>query len=303
VASAKEAWALELSLRPWRNMPPRMVTLANMSASYVLIFVIALFGIARARKRGFSATDRFMLAMFVVVPLFAFMPQTALWILRSFTNVYPATIEEVRAISFVMLPSLYFALRVFQQIVSEGGRGALPKAALLVAALIAMPMAMKSLSHPVRESILLGMERLRLVDPSNASSVASARSALGIANSTQGRPFYYSTEGAVRWARANIPRGARILTDRDEFVLLRHHEVIGAKQLAAVPPKSGVELPEMAQVFFMTSRAMNSRDIDGIGTLARRFGADYVVVPWEAPGALYADSNYSVLKVSGRRNN
>ena len=144
------------------------------------------------------------------------------------------------------------------------------------------------------------MARVGLVDPANASSVASARSALGILHAHESRPFYYSTEAAVTWARDNIPRGARILTDRDEFMLLRYHEVIGARQLAAVPPRSGVELPEMAQVFFLTSQAMASRDLDAVIRLARRFGAEYAVVPWQAPGALYSDANFSVLKVSPR---
>src|SRR5229473_4670440 len=102
-------------------MPLRLANVANVLSSCALVLILALYGVVRARKAGFTPTDRFMVAMFVAIPTFAFLPQTILWVLRSFTDVYPATIEEVRAIGFIMIPALYFVLRLLQQILADGG--------------------------------------------------------------------------------------------------------------------------------------------------------------------------------------
>jgi hypothetical protein len=293
-ATARDAWALELSLRPWRNMPLRMVNVANMLSSSILVLMLALFGLARAREAGFTPPDRVMAAMLVAVPVFAFVPQTILWGLRSFTDVYPATIEEVRAIGFIMIPALYFVLRLFQLMLAQGGRSRYRKAAAVVAATIALPFAMKALPHSAREAVLGVMTRLRVVDPADAPGVINARSALGIMHGT---PFYYSTQGVMRWIRDNTARNTRILTDRDELILLRDHEIVGPRQVAAVPEREGVELPENMQILFRMSEAMQSRDTASVARLARSYGADFFVVPWQVPDALYCDSYFSVVAV------
>jgi hypothetical protein len=116
VHDAKEAWAVELSLRPWRNMPFPMVNVANAVLPSALILMLATAGVMREARAGFSRVDRFMAAMLVVVPLFAFLPQTILWGIRSFMSIYPATIEEVRAINLVIVPALYFGMRLFMRV-------------------------------------------------------------------------------------------------------------------------------------------------------------------------------------------
>ena len=296
-ASEKDAWALELSLRPWRNMPLGMANVVNMLSSVSLVLLLALWGMARARRAGATATDRFMTALFVIVPVFAFLPQTMLWALRSFTRVYPVTIEEVRAIGFIMIPALYFVLRLFQSILSEGGRHRNLKAAAVVVATVALPLFMKSIPLGAREGILSIMTSLDVVDAGNPASVVNARSALGIAHAT---PFYYSTLGAIRWIRDNTPSDARILTDRDEFISLRNREIVGPRQVAAVPPRMGVELPAMTEVFFHTTQALQSRDTAKVELVASAYGADYFVVPWPVENALYRDEYFSVL-AAGRR--
>jgi hypothetical protein len=297
-ASAKEAWALELSLRPWRNMPLGMANVANMLSSSALVLLLAVYGLVRAHAAGLRPADRFMGAMLVAVPVFAFLPQTALWVLRSFTGIYPATIEEVRAIGFIMIPALYFVLRLFELMLEEGGRHRRLKAAAVVIATLALPLAMKSLPYGAREGILSVMTDLRLVDPSNPPSVINARSALGITHST---PFYYSTEGVIRWIRDNTPPDARILTDRDELILLRGREIVGPRQVAAVPERTGIELPEKTQMVFRTMEAMQSRDTANVERLARSYGADFFVVPWPVDHALYRDHHFSVVRVGRGR--
>jgi hypothetical protein len=293
-ATAQDAWAMELGLRPWRNMPLGMANVANLLSSSALVLLLALYGVVRAHAAGFKPADRLMAAMLVAVPVFAFVPQTVLWALRSFTRIYPATIEEVRAIGFVMIPALYFVLRLFQLVLAEGGRYRRLQAAAVVVATIALPLTMKSLPNSAREGILSLMTALHVVDPSSPSSVINARSALGITYST---PFYYSTEGVIRWIRDNTPPGTRILTDRDELILLRDREIVGPRQVAAVPPKFGVELPAMTQMVFGTMEAMRSRDTPSVERLAESYGADFFVVAWPVENALYRDNYFSVVRV------
>lgn len=293
-ASAQDAWALELSLRPWRNMPLRLANVANVLSSCALVLVLAIYGIAKARKSGFTPIDRFMAAMFVVVPVFSFLPQTLLWVLRSFTGVYPATIEEVRAIGFIMIPALYFVLRLFQHVLEQDGSRRYLKAVAVVLGVVALPLSIKSLTPNAREGIFAAMTALRVVDAENPASVANARSALGIAHST---PFYYSTQGVLRWIRENTPPSARILTDRDEFILLRDREIMGPRQVAVVPPRSGVEVPAFAQAFFEVRQVMQSHDLARAERLAVTFGADYVVVPWHVDSAPFHDDYFSVVPV------
>ena len=292
--SARDAWALELSLRPWRNMPLRLPNVANVLSSSALVLLLAFYGVAKVRKAGFTPVDRFMLAMFVAIPVFAFLPQTVLWVLRSFTDVYPATLEEVRAIGFIMIPALYFVLRLLQKILADGGPHRTLKAFALIVGVIALPLTVKSINSSAREGILSAMTALHMVNSANSASVANARSALGIAYST---PFYYSTQGVIRWTRENTAPNSRILTDRDELVLLRDRQIVGPRQVAAVPPRDNVELPDSTQLFFQTKQAMQSRDLAQVQRLAMSFGADFVVVPWRVDGAPFHDDDFSVVSV------
>jgi hypothetical protein len=295
IAPAPEAWRLELSLRPWRNMPIPMVNVANMFSSYALILLLAMTGMLQARRAGFTSTDREMVALFLAVVVFSFLPQTAMWILRSFTEVYPASMEEVRALSLVMIPSLYFILRFFRSILERDDPARTVLAVAVVIATLALPLGMKSLPYSVRERLLSVMTTMRMVDAGNPVSFNNARSALGISHEL---PFYYSTERTIQWFRANTAAATRILTDRDEFVLLREWQIIGPRQVAAVPARWGVELPEMSEVFFRTKEAMRSGDTAKVRELALKYGADYAVVPWRVPGAIYTDEYYSVIALT-----
>jgi hypothetical protein len=283
---------VELSLRPWRNMPLPMVNVANAFSSSALILLLALAGMVAARRTGFTRVDRLMAALFLAVPIFAFGPQTALWGLRSFTSVYPATIEEVRAIGLIMIPALYFILRLFKRFVEAGGPRAPLKAVAIVVAVLALPLLMKNLPHWAREGILSTMTALHVVDSGNVSVVANARAALGI--SVGASPLYYSTQGVREWLVRNTPPGARILTDRDDMILLRDRVILGPRQVAANIYKPA---PEEAELFLRTSRAMEAKDTERVKDLAESYDADVVVVAWRVDGAAFADDAFSVIPV------
>lgn len=292
-AKAKEAWEIELALRSWRNMPMPAASFANLLSSSLIILALALWGMAQAWRAGFNDADRAMCAMFVAVPLFSFGPQTALWILRSFTNVHPISLEEVRAIGFIMVPALYFVLRLIQFTAARPRHAGLGVAAI-VAAFLALPLALKSLPDFAREGILELMIAVGAVDEKQPSSLNNARAALGIAYST---PFYYSVIDSMEWLRRNTPPGSRILTDRDEFLLLAGWEIVGPRQVAAVPSRTATELPSLSVIFFETKEAIRSHDTARVARLAATYDADYFVVPWPVEGAAYRDRYFSVVPV------
>lgn len=288
--TAQEAWALELSLRPWRNMPLPWVNVANALSSFALILALALAGIATAVRRGLAREDRLMLLFLLCVPAFALGPQTLLWILRSFTSIYPATIEEVRALGLLMIPSLYFVLVLFRALAE---RGAVVACAAVAAGVVALPLVMKNLPIAAREGLLGIAMATGAVDRANPPAVANARSALGIAAETA--PLYYATEGVRAWLAASTPPGARILTDRDDLLLLRGREVVGTRQIEAI---TYYATPEQARIFQQAARAIRERDGARVIELAREAGASYAVVPWRAAGAAYADDRFSVLAIA-----
>jgi hypothetical protein len=129
-----------------------------------------------------------------------------------------------------------------------------------------------------------------VVNPQSPASVANARSALGLSATA---PLYYSTQGVRAWLQANAPRGARILTDRDDMVLLRGVVIMGPRQVGAT---TFYTTPEQAELFLETSRAMASRNLHRLIELGRLLGADFIVIPWRADGiAAFADNDFSVI--------
>lgn len=289
-ATAKQAWEVELQLRPWRNMPLPLVNVANVLSSCALILVVAVAGLVHAARHGPSRTDRLMMALFFAVPLFALGPQTLMWALRSFLPVYPVNIEEVRALGLIMVPALYFIMRLFMEAVRTRTRRGTAAAAALVVCVLALPLLMKNLPRWVREAMLTTMVTMHLVDPSDESRMANARTALGLSASSA--PFYYATEGVRHWIERNSLTGSRILTNRDDMILLRHYVIIGPRQVGAT---TYYATPEMTNLFLELSQAIASRDTARVMQLARANRAHFAIVPWAQPGAAFVDHDFSIL--------
>ena len=288
-----DAWDTELQLRPWRNMPLPLANWANIFSSYALIFFLTLSGIMVQKKHGFSKLDRRMLAIFIAIPVVAFGPQTALWLVRGFLPVPPINIEEIRTISFIMIPSIYFTLRLFEYAIIQKG-GPLWGCAVAVA-FVALPLGMKSLPAGARENILMAAINFKLLDSLNSAQVQNARSALGI---SYDYPYYYSTLAVRRWLSENPGAYHKILSDRDELMLL-NRPIVGPRQAAAAPGKviSADESELLTKAFFDTKVALSSRDVNRVMQVGRHYGADIAIVPWKAANALYQDSYYSVVGI------
>lgn len=287
------AWRAELALRPWRNMPLPLANLANIFSSYGIVLPLALAGVRVRWRVGPDALDRYMVALFLAIPLVAFGPQTLLWALRGRTWVPPINLEEIRVISMVMIPSLYFALRLFESI-RPGRYRSFARTAMLIA-FVALPLAMKSLPAAARHMLLDVAERVGAVDARNPSAVQNARYALGIAYD---QPYFFSTIGARRWLEDHPDSYHRLLTDRDEFMLL-NRSVVGPRQVAVAPTDSldADSAATFSRAFFETRAALEHRDLDALLRIARRIGADMVVIPWSVPDAVYRDSHFSLVPV------
>lgn len=288
--NAAEAWRIELALRPWRNMPLPLVNLANVLSSSALVLMLAIGGVLGTWRSGFTRADRVMLAMLLAVPAFAFGPQTLLWVLRSFTSIYPTNIEEVRSISLVMIPAFYFVLRLFQLTLASGGPRRRAKAAAIIVAALALPLVMKGLPQWTRETILSAMLSMRVIDPASESAILNARAALGLAGG--GAPLYYGTRDVRRWLQAHTPQGSRILTDRNDMILLRDRVVVGPRQVGATAFSTNERLVD---TFLETSRVMRGENLGRVLEVARQFQTDFAVVPWRVDGAPYSDPWFSVV--------
>jgi hypothetical protein len=79
-----------------------------------------------------------------------------------------------------MIPALYFVLRLFQHTLGRRGPWARQRAAAIVAAVLVLPLMMKSLPAWARGSALNVMATTGVVDASSESSVSNARAALGL---------------------------------------------------------------------------------------------------------------------------
>jgi hypothetical protein len=291
-STAEQAWATELSLRPWRNMPLPLVNVANILASSAFILLLAFAGMVSALRAGPTRNDKLMMALFASVLLFAFGPQTIVWIVRSFRPIHPVNVEEIRTLGLIMIPSLYFILRLFTRVAEAGGPRVRWKAAGVVAAALALPLLMKGLPLWVRESALSTMASLGMVDARNEAALANARVAVGLG--ARRAPFYYATEGVRGWLAGHAAPGARILTDRDDLVLLRGMVLVGPRQVGAT---AYYPTRELTDVFLQTSGAIESGDVARVKDLARSLDVDYAVVPWRVEGAPFVDNDFSVIVV------
>jgi hypothetical protein len=188
-------------------------------------------------------------------------------------------------------------LRLFRRaIAAPERRVAQAYGTAIVVAVVALPLFMKNLPHWAREGLLSVMSAVGVVDIRSDASVANARAALGIAPGASS--LYYSTQGVRAWLLENTAPGSRILTDRDDLVLLRDRVILGPRQVAVNVYKG---TPQDSALFLQTTEAMKARDLARLKALAAAQAADVVVVTWPVPGEVYTDGTFSVVPIGRRR--
>lgn len=291
------AWEAELFALPWRNMPLPLATLLTIAASYGVILLVAVSGAVQCARRGFTRIDRFMLAFAAAVILVSYGLQTTLWILRQFTTIYPLNFEEVRAINFIMIPSLYFIFRLYSHYRDKAAaptRKIVPSLIILIV-LLQPIMLLRVSPEGFREWIYAAALESGLIRKDDTNRQLFARQVLGL-DRGQGR-FYYSVRNLLDWLRQNVSKRDRILTDLNEV------ELVGASVVGAHIAFLGKEVHSRERLEWMTSvhdtqAAFASHDMARVIAVARKYGATLVIVPWTVQDAIYQNGNYSVIRIS-----
>lgn len=296
-AASAAAWEVELFALPWRNMPLPLTTILTIAASYGLILLLAASGAVQRYRRGLTRIDRFMLAFAAAVILVSYGLQTVLWTLRQFITVYPLNFEEVRAINFIMIPSLYFIFRLYShyrdEVAAPAGKIVAPLVVLLV--LLQPMLLLRVTPEDFRESLYGMALESGLIRKDDTLRQIHARQTLGL-NRDRER-YYYSVRNLLDWLRQNVSKEDRILTELNEV------ELVGASVIGAHIGFLRKGTGSRERLVWMTGvhetqAAFASHDLAQVVAVARKHGANLAIVPWKVQDALYQDGNYSVIRIS-----
>jgi len=297
--SPEEAWAIELYAFPWRNLPPPLTTIANLALSFGVIFALSVAGAIAARRReGWTALDRVMVAFAGAVVIAAYGIQTLVWAIRSFEPIYPINFEEVRAINFLMIPSVYFVARLVVLLLRDREHDPWRRAVvagIAVAFALQPIIVLRALPIEWREALLEHMTRTGIVHQEDSFRMLYARQYLGLASN--GPRFYYSTQGLLEWLNRNARPDDRVLTDRNE-IGLSGLPVVGIFQSVVRLTVTDGARHDWKEGVDAVRQAFASHDIDEVRKVAKKWNATLVIVPWPEPGALYQDQYYSILRIT-----
>lgn len=290
----EDAWSIELYAFPWRNFPLPLTTLANIALSYGAIFALSVAGAVVARRReGWNDLDRILIAFAAAVVAASYGLQLLLWALRSCMPIYPINFEEIRAISLLMVPSIYFVTRLVALLWWRDGKR-LAAAAVVLAFALQPIVLIRSLPVPWREALIERMAQAGVLPESDTIRLLYARQYLGLAN--EGPRFYYSALGVLGWLAANATPEDRVLTDRNE-IPLAGIPVVGAFQRVMMMTVTLPARREWKNELDLVAKSLATRDLDTAFQAARDLHATIVIVPWQEPAALYRDANFSLLRV------
>jgi hypothetical protein len=290
------AWKVELTMRSWRNMPLPLVNLANIISSAGLILILSLYGYFNVRRRrALSELDQAMSLFAVAVVTFAFLPQTVIWIVRNLRPIYPLNFEEIRTLSWLMLPCIYFSYRLWRDgsFIWPRFQSTTRNRVLVALAFLALPITLKSLTYEVRDGIFSGMVFLRVVDGHDQKKMENARQALGIAHK---HVYYYDIQRLRNWAEENLDPESIVLTDRDDLFNSKLL-LVGTRQQAVLANPQDNPASLMAN-FEFTRRAMEDRNLPALLAKARELGATHVLVTWPEAHSVYQDDKFSIVAVA-----
>jgi hypothetical protein len=299
IMGPEEAWAIELYAFPWRNLPLPLTTIANLALSFGVIFALSVAGALVARRRaGWTALDRVMLAFSGAVVIAAYGIQTLIWAIRGFVPIYPINFEEMRALNFLMIPSVYFVARLVALLLRDRERDPWRQAlaaAIGVAFALQRIVVLRALPVAWREALITRLTEGGVLNPEDTLRTLYARQYLGVAS--EGPRFYYSARGLLEWLDRNARPGDRVLTDRNE-IGLTGLPVVGAFQTVANYSVTNDARRSWKEEVDAVRRALASRNIDEVRRLAKKWNATLVIVPWAEPDALYRDQYFSILRIS-----
>jgi hypothetical protein len=294
--SPSDAWKIEMATMRWRNFPPAISTIAQIGASIGVIGWLAGLGWFLARRHGAVPLDQLMVRFAVAVMIVAAGPQALIWVVRKWVEIYPINTEEFRVLNWLSVPLLYFVWRLFLFIIASAvpARRRVWLACLVIVGYCAQPGGiLPHLPRPWREALFTVATRYNIIDTWESPRTTYARQVLALESSVD--RFYYGIADVIMWL-SQQPKGNRVLGNRPELVLCGL-EIVGSANGFVLNDnrlKSGqVWQDQMLRV----NKALKEHDRTTLGLLARRSGANFVVVPWPDAQAVFTGTHYSVLDV------
>jgi hypothetical protein len=294
--TASEAWRIELLAFPWRNFPPTLATLATIASSFGVICLLAVAGAVRVfRSSTVEPLDREMVTFAIAVLLAAYGLQILLWTVRNVIPVFPINFEEIRVINMLMIPSIYFVFRLYERAPRLGGLSERAVRIVIVVVLVLQPILLvRALPAQWREGLIERAVTWGALKSSDAPRMLYARQFLGLAD--EGPRFYYSSRAALDWLERNTGPGDVVFTNLNEFHMSRIKTVgsfLGIMGLDVWDARRAT----WAETLDAVDRALATRDLDQVMTLARSLGATYAVVNWRVEEVAYHDDYYSIVRV------
>ncbi len=295
--SSEEAWKLERFAQPWRNFPPPLATILVIGVS--LLFIVPLsvtLYVLATHNGGWRPMDKPMLLMAGCVLICAYAPQIVLCTIHHWVPIYPINCEEVRTISFIYIPLIYFVLRGFEVCWlnrERSNRRILAVACVLL--LFVQPITVvRLLPAEERERIVLDAKRMGILDERESQRNLFARQLLGL--DKNGLGFYYCVIPTLDWLRAHTDATSRVLTNRNELYLLDAKVIGTSNGFLYTDIRSPLRVTWHDQVLELDD-ALAKHDLNRILALAHAAGAKYAVVPWPLAHAAFTDGNFSVIDV------
>jgi hypothetical protein len=291
-----EAWDLELYANPWRNMPLPPATFVSIGASFGVIGLLALAGLVASIRRGLTSLDRGMLGFGVAVLLASYGLQTLMWLARNVISIYPVNFEEVRTISLIMLPALYFVFLLFESMTTHANLARKTAVATVFAAVVLLQpiVVVRFLPDSAKEAIVQLALTHGLLRRDDSLRASYARQFLALPQ--EGPLFYYSIENVVAWLNAHAPKGERVLSDRNDLLLAKV-EVIGAFNSMQGKGIATSAFQQWREALDDVNRAYRSADLLDVERVGRKYHATFAVVPWSVPDAAYRDRYFSIVRI------
>lgn len=289
---SREAWAAELFAQPWRNFPPPPATLLMVVASIGMIFLLSVFSVW-IRRRFLGEQDRQLLRWAAAILLCAYGVQFVLWMLRSFTSVYPYNFEEVRLIGFLAVPMILLVFKLVEYLWNRPGRAGRLWAVVTIGLFLAQPIRLvDELPRPGRQALYDWLLRAGWLENYESLRAIYARSVLKLDDPSV--RFYYSMTGILQWLTPRVTPQTVILSDRSDLYLLNAWLVGSANSFLDKDVRTPQRQTWMKSVQQLHA-ALSAHDEAAVERLMEEYGADYAVVPWTTSKALFAEGRYSVI--------
>jgi hypothetical protein len=295
---AKDSWKLELLSQPWRNFPPTVATIVGfLISSGFLVLLAGISGFLLVRDGIVNDTDRRILLFAICVFFSSYGLQMSLWILRSFTQIYPINFEEVRTICFLALPLYYLCLRGCE-IVLKGVAGINTRAwfAMVVFPLLFVrPITLiRQLPESFRSELIVLSEKYGILDQQESQRTVYARQLLNL--ETPRDRFYYSIKPLALWLSSHSSPSDRILSNRDDLQIIPA-TIIGTSNSFLNTSSASERRQLMMGVYRELDIAVKAHDLSRILQIAHDCQATYAVIPWFVKDSAYSFGNYSIIVI------